>query len=120
MPPARSSPRALGCWTVPAGPIEVPACLTRSSKSICEVRRHTGCGPGLVAGRTAHPHSTVWKVLHRHGLSERKRSPREAARCYEWSCPGWPDRLDSVRLIWWTHEWVRSDPLDLSIPRSPS
>jgi transposase len=38
---------------------------------ICEVRRHTGWGPRLVAGVTGHPHSTVWKVLHRHGLSRR-------------------------------------------------
>ena len=61
---------------------------TVEQERICEVRRHTGWGPRLVAGRTAHPHSTVWKVLHRHGLSKLQRSPREAARRYEWPCPG--------------------------------
>jgi transposase InsO family protein len=61
------------------------------------VRRHTGWGPRLVAGRTAHPHSTVWKVLHRQGLSRRQRSPREAARRYEWPCPGDLLHIDTAR-----------------------
>src|SRR5947208_4649769 len=64
---------------------------------ICEVRRHTGWGPRLVAGRTAHPHSTVYKVLHRHGLSRRQRSAREAARRYEWPCPGDLLHMDTAR-----------------------
>jgi transposase InsO family protein len=55
---------------------------------ICEVRRRTGWGPRLVAGETGFAHSTVWKVLHRHGLSRRLREPREAANRYEWPCPG--------------------------------
>lgn len=64
---------------------------------ICEARRHTGWGPRLVAGRTGHPHSTVWKVLHRHGLSRVKRSPREPARRYEWPCPGDLLHMDTAR-----------------------
>jgi transposase InsO family protein len=64
---------------------------------ICEARRHTGWGPRLVAGRTGHPHSTVWKVLHRHGLSRVKRSPREPARRYEWPCPGDLLHMDTKR-----------------------
>src|SRR5947208_11727104 len=64
---------------------------------ICEVRRHTGWGPRLVAGRTAHPHSTVYKVLHRHGLSRRQRSVREAPRRYEWPCPGDLLHMDTAR-----------------------
>jgi hypothetical protein len=52
------------------------------------VRRHTGWGPRLLAGVTGHPHSTVWKVLHRHGLSRHPPEPREAANRYEWPCPG--------------------------------
>jgi hypothetical protein len=59
-----------------------------AQEAICEARRHTGWGPRLVAGRTGHPHSTVWKVLHRHGLSRRPRQPRGEARRYEWPCPG--------------------------------
>jgi transposase InsO family protein len=66
-------------------------------EQICEVRRHTGWGPRLVAGRTGHCHSTVWKVLHRHGLSRRPRHPRDAARRYEWPCPGDLLHMDTAR-----------------------
>ena len=59
-----------------------------AQEAICEARRHTGWGPRLVAGMTGYSHSTVWKVLHRHGLSRRPRAPREAANRYEWPCPG--------------------------------
>jgi transposase InsO family protein len=62
--------------------------LSSEQERICEVRRQTGWGPRLVAGVTGHPHSTVWKVLHRHGQSRRPRTPREAANRYEWPCPG--------------------------------
>lgn len=55
---------------------------------ICECRRHTGWGPRLVAGATGCPRSTVWKVLHRHGLSRPLRAPKEPANRYEWPCPG--------------------------------
>lgn len=61
---------------------------TGAQERICEARQHTGWGPRLVAGVTGHPHSTVWKVLHRHGLSRRSREPRETANRYEWPCPG--------------------------------
>ena len=55
---------------------------------ICDCRRQTGWGPRLVAGATGVAHSTVWKVLRRHGLSRRERAPREPANSYEWPCPG--------------------------------
>ncbi len=73
--------------------------LLRGSEQerICEARRHTGWGPRLVAGVVGHPHSTVWKVLHRHGLSRRPRRPREAVQRYEWPCPGDLLHMDSAR-----------------------
>jgi transposase InsO family protein len=55
---------------------------------ICDCRRKTGWGPRLVAGATGSAHSTVWKVLRRHGLSRRPRAAREPANSYEWPCPG--------------------------------
>lgn len=55
---------------------------------ICDCRRKTGWGPRLVAGATGFAHSTVWKVLRRHGLSRRPRVAREPAHSYEWPCPG--------------------------------
>src|SRR3954470_11912609 len=64
---------------------------------ICEARRRTGWGPRLVAGATGFPHSTVWKVLHRHGLSRPERALREHANRYEWPCPGDLLHMDSAR-----------------------
>ncbi len=55
---------------------------------ICACRRETGWGPRLVAGATGFAHSTVWKVLHRAGLSRPPRAQRESANRYEWPCPG--------------------------------
>jgi transposase InsO family protein len=55
---------------------------------ICDCRRKTGWGPRLVAGATGLPHSTVWKVLRRHGLSRGRAAHREPANSYEWPCPG--------------------------------
>jgi transposase InsO family protein len=55
---------------------------------ICDCRRTTGWGPRLVAGATGFAHSTVWKVLHRAGLSRRPAAIKEPANRYEWPCPG--------------------------------
>ena len=55
---------------------------------ICECREQTGWGPRLVAAVTGFAHSTVWKVLQRHGLSRPQRPLREPANSYEWPCPG--------------------------------
>jgi transposase InsO family protein len=55
---------------------------------ICECRQNTGWGPRLVGAVTGFAHSTVWKVLNRHGLSRPPRPVREPAHRYEWPCPG--------------------------------
>ena len=55
---------------------------------ICAVRRATVWGPRLVAGATGQPHSTVSKVLSRHGISRRAPAERGAPNRYEWPCPG--------------------------------
>jgi transposase InsO family protein len=64
---------------------------------ICDCRRQTGWGPRLVAGATGFCHSTVWKVLHRHGISRRPRPVREPANSYEWPCPGDLLHMDTSR-----------------------
>jgi transposase InsO family protein len=66
-------------------PRELAAAL---QQRICECRQRTGWGPRLVAAATGFAHSTVWKVLNRHGLSRPPRSVREPANRYEWPCPG--------------------------------
>jgi transposase InsO family protein len=57
-------------------------------QAICACRTKTGWGPRLVAGATGFAHSTVWKVLHRAGISRPPRALREPANRYEWPCPG--------------------------------
>jgi transposase InsO family protein len=64
---------------------------------ICDCRRKSGWGPRLVAGATGFAHSTVWKVLHRHGLSRRPRAVKEPANSYEWPCPGDLLHMDTSR-----------------------
>jgi transposase InsO family protein len=71
---------------------------TIDQERICEARQRTGWGPRLVAGATGFSHSTVWKVLHRHGLSRPPRSPREQPNRYEWPCPGDLLHMDSARF----------------------
>jgi len=69
----------------------------REQKRICEWRHRTGWGPRLVAGKTGHPHSTVWKVLKRHGISRAAAKSREDANRYEWPCPGDLLHMDTAR-----------------------
>jgi transposase InsO family protein len=64
---------------------------------ICACRRETGWGPRPVAAATGFAHSTVWKVLHRAGISRPARPPREAANRYEWPCPGDLLHMDVAR-----------------------
>ena len=79
-------------------PHRSPRLLDQAAQErICEARRRTGWGPRLIAGETGHPHSTVWKVLHRHGLSRRPSQPRDAVRRYEWPCPGDLLHMDTAR-----------------------
>jgi transposase InsO family protein len=57
-------------------------------RRICAARRRTGWGPRLLTVSTGHAHSTISKVLKRHGLSRPARPAREPVRRYEWPCPG--------------------------------
>jgi transposase InsO family protein len=89
-----------GAWAMDRSsrPHRSPRLLDAGAQErICEVRQRTGWGPRLVAGTTGHPHSTVWKVLHRHGISRSQRRPRDAARRYEWPCPGDLLHMDTAR-----------------------
>ncbi len=64
---------------------------------IASARRRTGWGPRLIAGELGLPHQTVWKVLHRIGLSRTQRPAREKAVRYEWPCPGDLLHMDTSR-----------------------
>jgi transposase InsO family protein len=65
---------------------------------ILRARRQTNLGPGRLAGICRRARSTIWKVLHRHGLSRRRRAGRETYRRYEWSRPGALLHIDVARL----------------------
>jgi transposase InsO family protein len=91
---------ASGVWLVDRSsrPRRSPRLLDAlAQERICAARRHTGWGPRLVAGATGYSHSTVWKVLHRHGLSRRERARGDAATRYEWPCPGDLLHMDVAR-----------------------
>ena len=65
---------------------------------ILRARQQTNLGPGRLAGICRRARSTIWKVLHRHGLSQRRKGPRETYRRYEWSRPGALLHVDVARL----------------------
>jgi transposase InsO family protein len=87
---AEEARRTLGClFDRSSRPHSSPSELAPElQERICACRRETGWGPRLVAGATGFAHSTVWKVLHRAGISRPARAAREPANSYEWPCPG--------------------------------
>jgi transposase InsO family protein len=65
---------------------------------ILRARRETSLGPGRLAGIVRRARSTVWKVLHRHGVSRLPKGERHSYRRYEWSRPGALLHMDVKRL----------------------
>ena len=66
---------------------------------ILTARRQTGYGPGRLAWIVGRARSTIWKVLHRYGLSRLPKPPLPAPRRYEWSRPGALLHVDVKRLV---------------------
>jgi len=80
-------------------PHRQPRRLTEDEEEpILRARRQTNLGPGRLAGICRRARSTIWKVLHRHGLSRRRGPGRETYRRYEWSRPGALLHVDVARL----------------------
>ena len=97
---ASSAELASGSWLLDRSsrPHTSPGLLPAvDQRRICEERRRTGWGPRAIAGTTGISHSTVWKVLHRHGLSRPRREPRDEPNRYEWPCPGDLLHMDTAR-----------------------
>jgi transposase InsO family protein len=68
-------------------------------RRILEARARTNWGPARLAGLVGFRRSTIWKVLHRHGCSRRRRSPAQTpSRRYEWAEPGALLHMDTKRL----------------------
>jgi transposase InsO family protein len=80
-------------------PLRQPRRLSPAEEEpILRARRETSLGPGRLAGIVGRARSTIWKVLHRHGLSRRPRGHRQSSRRYEWSRPGALLHLDVKKL----------------------
>jgi transposase InsO family protein len=85
----------------PPRPRSCPWRLTPAEESrILEARRRTNLGPARLAGLVGRRRSTIWKVLRRHGISRRRRTPAPArpARRYEWAEPGALLHVDTKQL----------------------
>jgi transposase InsO family protein len=70
-----------------------------AEQRILRARRRTNLGPARLAGLVGYRRSTIWKVLHRHGCSVRRRTPKQRfTRRYEWSEPGALLHMDAKQL----------------------
>jgi transposase InsO family protein len=96
-----STDKASGSWARDRSsrPHRQPRRLTpQQEQVIIDARLSTNLGPGRLAGILQHARSTIWKVLHRHGLSRRPRGERQTFKRYEWSRPGALLHVDVKRL----------------------
>jgi transposase InsO family protein len=70
-----------------------------AERRIVDARARTNYGPARLAGIVGYRRSTVWKVLRRHGCSQRRRTPRQGVtRRYEWAEPGALLHMDAKQL----------------------
>jgi transposase InsO family protein len=80
-------------------PHRSPRQLSSSEEEpILKARRQTGYGPGRLAWIVRRARSTIWKVLHRRGLSRLPKPPAAPPRRYEWSRPGALLHVDVKKL----------------------
>jgi transposase InsO family protein len=97
-----------GGWSAladrPPVPKRQPRRLPRElEQRILAAREVAKAGPLIVAGQLGLPASTVWKVLHRHGVSRLQLPAREPVRRYERERPGELLHVDIKRLgRFWT------------------
>jgi transposase InsO family protein len=70
-----------------------------AEQRILDARRRTNLGPARLAGLVGYRRSTIWKVLWRHGCSQRRRTPKERfTGRYEWAEPGALLHMDAKQL----------------------
>jgi transposase InsO family protein len=68
-------------------------------QAILDARAKTNWGPMRLSLVTGRHRSTIWKVLARHGCSQRRRSaPRQTSRRYEWTEAGALLHIDGFEL----------------------
>lgn len=88
----------------PSTPRRQPRRLARElEQRILAAREYAKAGPLIVAAQLGLPASTVWKVLHRYGVSRLQLPAREPVRRYERSRPGELIHVDIKKLgRFWT------------------
>lgn len=82
------------------GAAELSLALSEEQEQlVLSARERTNCGPMRLSYLTERQRSTIWKVLHRHGCSRRRRSAqRESSRRYEWSEAGALLHIDAFQV----------------------
>jgi len=81
-------------------PGSCPWALTpEQEQKILDARARTNWGPMQLQFLTGRHRSTIWKVLHRNGVSRRRRNePRQTTRRYEWAEAGALLHIDAFQV----------------------
>ena len=75
------------------------ALSSEEEHAILGARQRTNRGPMQLAFLTGRHRSTIWKVLHRHGVSRQRRTQRpQTTRRYEWTEAGALLHIDAFEL----------------------
>jgi hypothetical protein len=75
------------------------ALCAEAEQRILRARARTNLGPARLAGLVGYRRSTIYKVLRRHGCSQRRRTPPPRfTRRYEWAEPGALLHMDAKQL----------------------
>jgi transposase InsO family protein len=75
------------------------ALSAEQEQAILSAREKTNYGPMQLQFLTGRHRSTIWKVLHRHGVSRQRRSERpQTTRRYEWTEAGALLHIDAFEL----------------------
>ena len=84
----------------PPVPQSCPWALSaEQEQAILDARTKTNWGPMQLAFLCGRHRSTIWKVLHRHGVSRQRRSEKPATtRRYEWTEAGALLHIDAMEL----------------------
>jgi transposase InsO family protein len=74
------------------------ALSVEEQQRIVDARAKTNWGPMRLAELVGRHRATVWKVLYRHGVSQRRRGERQTHRRYEWADAGALLHIDALKL----------------------
>jgi transposase InsO family protein len=99
---ASAAERADGSWCAPRRPVprSCPWALdAQAEQAILNARAKSNWGPMRLTWLTGRHRSTIWKVLHRHGVSRQRRSQQpQTTRRYEWTEAGALLHIDAFEL----------------------